>query len=253
MARVRPSAARPFLTLAMTLGLLGAAVASSAQEVGSIHFTAGFKNLTSDWALGGPEINAVGDTLAHGRQNQPALGVDLTWGRKTWPVQLAMDVIHSYDDGLQRFPEIDLGPLQIPAADARREARTIELGLGVRRSWNVSGFEPTLGGGGVWVRGSVLYSMSDPHGSQFGAPFGVPLGGSDSGFGFWVDGGVYRHLGPRFELGIRGRFSKAKLVLPEATVMGANGGYYFRGNPVEVEGGGRHLAFVMGWSFPTRP
>lgn len=253
MARVRPSAARPFLTFAMTLGLLAAAVASSAQEVGSIHFTAGFKNLTSAWALGAPEINAVGDTLVSGRQNQPALGVDLTWGRPTWPVLLAMDVIHSYDDGLQRFPEIDLGPLQIPAADARRQARTIELGVGARRAWNVSGWAPSVGAGLAWVRGSVHYSFSDPHGSQFGSPTGVPVGGSDSGFGFWVDGGVYRHLGPRFELGIRGRFSKATLVLPEPTVVGVNGGYQFRGNPVEVEGGGRHLAFVMGWSFPTRP
>ena len=251
MSRVLSSAARAMrAVLMMMTGLFAAGASFAGTNTGSIHFTAGTKSLSGDWFLSAPHISAAGDTLASGRSAQPSLGVELTWGRQGWPVSLALDVLHSYDDGLQHFPLISLGPLFIPGANVQRRGRTIEIGLGARRSWLVRGFSPTIGAGGTLVRASVSYRMSDPS-QGFGVP-GRSSGGRDAAFGYWVGGGLYRNIGPRVQMGLRARYSKAKLTLPEPTVLGAQGGYYFRGNPREVEAGGRHIALVLGWSFPGR-
>ena len=251
MSRVPTSAARALLTVLVMTGALAAGVAFAGASVGSVNFTLGDKRLTSDWYVGSPKTGAPGDTLPTGRPGQYALGLELTGGRAGWPVLVALDVLHSYDDGLQRFPFISLGPLVIPPANVRRRARTLEIGLGVRRSLLVLGLSPYLGAGASWVRGSVIYEMSNPSQGQFGAP-GTVLGGHDSAIGFWVGGGIYRRLGSRLQMGVGGRYSKATLQLPESTVRGANGGYYFTGKPTDRDAGGRHIGLLVGWSFPSR-
>jgi hypothetical protein len=250
MSRVSPSVARAVLFISIAAGAL-AAGSAHATGAGSIHFIAGAKNLSSEWFVSSPRTSAAGDTVAPGRVTHPSLGVEITWGRQGWPAMIALDVIHSYDDGHQHFPEIILGPLQIPAANVQRRARTIEVGVGARRSWSIAGFTPELGAGGVWVRGSTSYRMTDPSQSTNGTLVSS-LGARDAAFGFWASAGIYRRIGPRLEMGLRGRFSKATLTLVEPTVLGRQGGYYFRGDPVEVEAGGRHLGLVVGWAFPTR-
>ncbi len=273
MSGVPSSTAGAALLLLVLLGDTGPGPAFAGTDVGSVNFTLGSKGLTRDWYLGAPIQGAAGDTLSPGRSEQPALGVEMTWGRAGWPALVAFDVLHSYDDGLQRFPAINLGTLVIPPADVRRRARTLEIALGARRSWLVRGFSPYLGVGGAWVWANVSYEMSDPSQAQFGAP-GAVLGGHDSALGYWAGGGLYRRLGPRFQIGIGGRYSKATLKvdslavanpgIPESTVLGRDGGYYFRasdtgfpfrgprGRYPDVNAGGRHVWLVVGWSFPER-
>lgn len=251
MSRIPSCAPRPLIALLVATGILAAGTASAAASVGSIQFTAGTKNLTTDWYTGPPKVGAPGDTLDAGRPWQPAVGAELTWGRQGWPVLIALDVMHSYDDGMQRFPFISLGPLVIPRADVWRRARVIEVGLGVRRSVEIKGFSPYLGAGGSWVRASVAYQMIDPTQGQFGTP-GASLGGTDTGIGYWAGGGIYRRIGPRFQMGVAARYSKATVTLPEPTVVGENGGYVFGGGVRDVQAGGRHIGLVLGWSFPSR-
>lgn len=250
MSRVTPSVARAVLSILIAAGAL-AAGSAHATDVGSIHFIGGAKNLSSEWFVSAPRTDAGGDTTAAGRVMHPSLGVEITWGRQGWPAMVALDVIHSYDDGIQAFPLVSLGPLQIPPADVQRRARTVEIGVGARRAWSIAGFTPEVGAGGVWVRGTVHYRMSDPSQGTNGTLVSS-LGKRDAAIGYWVSAGLYRRIGPRLEMGLRGRLSKATLTLVEPTVVGQQGGYTFRGDPVEVDAGGRHLGLVVGWAFPTR-
>jgi len=251
MFRVAPSAARTVLAILALSCVFGAGLASAA-DVGSIRFTLGYKRLSSDWNVEAPQTNAAGDTVAK-RASQPALGIEATWGRSGWPVLLAVDVLHSYDDGLTRYPGISLGSLIIPAADVRRRASTFELGVGVRRGWTLKGLSPYLGAGGSYVRGTVVNEMTYPTPGQVGA-FGPSNHAQDWSLGFWAGGGVFRHLGPRFQLGLTGRYSKAKLSIPETSVVGENGGYHFvpGTRTGDIEAGGTHIGLVAGWSFPAR-
>lgn len=252
MSRVRSFAARLVPTLVAAIVILGAGAASAGNDAGSVNFTLGNKSLTSDWYLSAPRTGAVGDTLDPGRARQPALGLELTWRREGWPVSVALDVLHSYDDGIQQFPDISLGALVIPPATVRRRARTIEVGLGARRAFTVLGLSPYIGAGGSWVRASVAYDMSDPSQGQFGAP-GPTVDGRDAAFGYWAGGGIYRRLGPRFQLGLTGRYSKATITIPGSRVVGENGHYRFvPGAGTEVDAGGQHFGLVVGWSFPSR-
>jgi len=249
MSRIRSSACRLALTILTVLGVFAAGVASAGGAVGSVHFTLGSKRLTSDWYLSEPQVSAAGDTLIP-RGSQPALGLELTWGRQGWPALIAMDVLHSYDDGVQHYPANPL--FLIPPADVRRRARTIELGLGVRRAWTVKGLSPYLGAGGSWVRAHLHYEMSDPSQGPYGA-VGPSVGGRHSALGYWVGGGIYRRIGPRLDLGLTGRYSKVQVEFPEwSSVQAGQGGYYFAADPTKVDAGGRHIGLIVGWSFPRR-
>lgn len=246
MPRVPSSVRRTALiTLALT-GTLGAAGAFAATDVGTIHFTLGYKNLSSDWNLDPREVDQFGNVLPAGRASEPALGLELTWGRQGWPAQIALDVLHSSDDGISHVPRF----FTIPAYDLRLRASTLELGLGLRRSINVIGLTPYLGAGGAWVRGRAVVEVSDPNAGQFGAPTAYAHTRS-SAFGYWASAGVYRRLGPRFQLGLEGRYSKATLAAKPFTVdYGAlpSGITTFP----EVDGGGRTIHLLVGWSFPSR-
>lgn len=251
MSSVPTSAARLILTVAALLGILGAGISFAGTDVGSVHFTLGNKRLSNEWFVGVPEASAAGDTVIS-KASQPALGVELTWGRAGWPVLIALDVLHSYDDGQERYPAISLGSLVIPVADVRRRASTFEVGLGLRRSLRVLGLNPYIGAGGSWVRANVIYQMSDPSAATYGTT-GPSVHNFDGGFGYWGGGGLYCHLGPRFQLGLTARHSKAKLRIPDVKVVGEQGGYRFiPGDRTEVEAGGTHIGVIAGWSFPAR-
>lgn len=263
MSRVTSSMAGAAMLL-LVLGGIAVGPALATADVGSVTFTLGSKGLAGardtdgdgvpderDWYLSAPRLGAAGDTLLPAIPRQPALGIEFTWGREGWPVLVALDVLHSYDDGLQRFPGISLGTLVIPPADVRRRARTVEVGLGARRSWQVKGFSPYLGAGGAWIWATVNYEMSDPSQGQFGTPV-THVGGQGSAPGFWAGGGLFRPIGRRFQIGLAGRYSKAKVTLPRPTVEGQQGGYHFTGGDIQVEAGGTHVGLIVGWAYPGR-
>jgi len=248
MSRVPSSAARSILTILAMLGVFGAGVAFAGQNVGSINFTLGGKSMTSDWNVSQPETDASGVPLPLGRPREPALGVEATWGRAGWPVMVALDVLHSYDDGVVH----EKATLVLPAIDLRQRASTLEIGLGVRRAVTIKGVTPYLGAGGAWVRANFIVEGSVPNQGFVSEPLGS-LRAAGSAFGVWVGGGIYRRLGPRLQLGLTGRYSRAKLTFHGATAIDPDGATTFvPGDSPEFEAGGKHIGVIAGWSFPDR-
>jgi len=240
MPRVPSSAVRAILISLLLTGALGTGAAFAATDVGSINFILGRKSLTNDWNLGPPTTDSTA------RVGQPTLGVELTWGREGWPAMVALDILHSYDDGIIHVPQF----FTIPAFDQRLRARTIEIGLGARRSWNVLGWSPYLGAGGSWVRGNIEVEIIDPNAGQSGTLTAYAHSRA-SAFGYWAGAGLYRRLGLRFQIGLAARYSKA--TLPATAVVVEQGTLPFGVTTTpELDGGGRHVNLVVGWSFPGR-
>ena len=251
MSRVPSRAARLILTITVMLCSLAVGTALAGNAVGSVNFTLGAKRLSSDWFPSTPRTTAFGETLVT-KSLQPALGIEVAWGHTGWPVMLAVDVLHSYDDGVQRYRENPL--INLPLTDVRRRVSTLEIGVGARRTWSVKGLSPCLGAGVSWMRANRVSQMIDPGQGAYGTP-GPEVSGRHSAKGFWVSGALYRRLGPRFQMGLTGRYSKAKMSFPElGLVRGAQGGYYFVSAPAgnKIEAGGRHIGLLLGWSFPGR-
>jgi len=246
MSRVPSAVVRAILISLVSTGALGAGIARAGTDAGSINFILGYKSLTKDWYLGPPIVTIRGQVLEPGRVNQPTLGVELTWGRQGWPAMIALDLYHSYDDGIFHFP----GFATLPALDRRLRARTLELALGVRRSWNVIGFSPYLGAGGSWIGGQFSVEVSDP----YGAPFGELTDAArarEAAFGYWAGGGVYRRIGARFQIGLAGRYAKATLPAMDLILDGSSPPLVV-GTLPELDAGGRNINLVVGWSFPSR-
>ena len=243
MSRVPSSVVVAVLASLLTTGLLsGAALAT---DVGSIHFTLGRKSMTKDWYLGPPSFDITGQFIEPGRAGQYSLGVATTWGRQGWPVQVAFDVLHSYDDGIIHVPAF----FSTPAFDERLRASTFEAALGLRRTFNVLGFTPYVGAGGSWIRANYVIEVIDPNAGDFGTLLGSARSAVPA-FGFWAGGGVSRQVGPRFEIGIEGRYSKATLSESGFVVDGSNGQVV--GTLPELDAGGRTINLFAGWSFPAR-
>lgn len=246
MSRVLSAVVRAILISLVSTGALGAEAVFAGTDVGSVNFTLGYKNLTKDWYVGPPIVTNTGQLLEPGRVNQPSLGLELTWGRQGWPASIALDVFHSYDDGIFHFP----GFSTFPAFDQRVRARTLEVALGARRAWNVIGLSPYLGAGGSWVGGRFGIEVSDPTAGPFGV-LTASAHGREAKFGYWVGGGIHRRIGPRFQIGLAGRYSK--VTLPEiALIQDGTTPPLVIGTIPELDAGGRHINLVMGWSFPSR-
>lgn len=245
MSRVLPSVIRTaFLSLALT-ALIGAASGFAGTDVGSVNFTLGYKNLSGDWNLNPRDLDSSGQPLPGDRTYYPSLGIEGTWGPKDWPVQIALDVLNSADDGITHVPQF----FTTPAYDLRLRANTLEIGFGARRAFEVAGLRPYVGAGGLWARGKVEIEISDPTTGQFGTQTAHAHSHS-SAFGYWLGGGVTRRLGPRFQLGLGYRLSKANLPAEPFTVDQGTLPFNVTSFP-KVDAGGRTIQIVVGWSFPS--
>ena len=100
------------------------------------------------------------------------------------------------------------------------------------------------------MRGSSLIEVSDPN----AGPFGTQTAGArsrTSGTGYWAGAGLACRIGPRFQIGLAGRFSKA--IMPAAAIVVDHGTLPFPDTTVpELDGGGRHINLSVGWAFPGR-
>ncbi len=146
--------------------------------------------------------------------NQPELGAEITFGKKGWPVQIAIDVLASADE---QEEQTFFGGITFKGS-------TSELGVGVRKVWEPGKSRPYIGGGIALVYGKFE-----------GEQFGVTISDTDSVAGAWVGGGIFWRLGPAFNLGLSARYSKATV-----TFFGIDG-----------EGGGAHLGLLLGWGWPA--
>ena len=119
-------------------------------------------------------------------ENQDLFGLEVSWGEKSWPIQIATDLFGSYKE--DSFEGIT--------------AKTSEFGMGVRKIWGQRHVHPYLGAGAAIVYGAAELDFS-----------GIIVKDSDTSTGAWAGGGVFWRLGSRFNLGLAARYSRSKVTL----------------------------------------
>ena len=147
--------------------------------------------------------------------DQTALGIEVAFGRDTWPVWIAIDYIESGE------VEEDL-PVVVNGFRSLEDVTgsTFEIDLGVRKIWGQNRTRPFLGGGLGLV----------------GAGFDVEVvDDDDMTLGAWAGGGVFWRLGSRFNIGGTLRYSHA-----DVTLFGE-----------DVKAGGLTYGLILGWGWPV--
>ncbi len=119
-------------------------------------------------------------------ESQNELGVQMSWGKKSWPILIATDLFGSYKED----------------KDEGITGKTAEFGLGIRKIWGQGHVRPYLGAGAALVYGGAELDFS-----------GIVVKETDTAPGAWADGGIFWRLGPRFNLGFAARYSKATVTL----------------------------------------
>jgi hypothetical protein len=140
------------------------------------------------WARTGGNIAAllgVG-VLRDSPENQPSGGVDVTFGQKTWIVLPCAYFSYSRGEGQNAF-------------GGDFVEKNYEAGLGTTKIWGNGALHPHLGFGfgGLW---QVVHNLPGSEESEEGRFW------SDD-TGFWFEGGLFRTLTSRFNLGARVRLS----------------------------------------------
>jgi len=143
-------------------------------------------------------------------EDQAEFGAEVSFGKDGWPISIAIDLLGAASEETE-------GGIDF-------EGRTSELGVGVRKIWEVGRTRPYVGGGIALVNAEIEADVPGPNISE-----------DDEGIGAWVGGGVFWRLGSRFNIGVAARFSKA-----EVTLFGE-----------DVEAGGTHVGILLGWGWPA--
>lgn len=190
---------------------------------------------TYNFFLGGkwlPELSD--DDLPFGLdlKEQPDLGVEMSFGKDDWPVMIAVDILASGADDSRSFSAY-IPPYGDLDLEIELENRSIELDVGVRKTWEKAGsrVRPYIGGG--------LSTIQSEMESTFSA---APLFGASSfedtgeGLGIWAGGGVYWKVGKKMNLGFNVRRSSARLSFDDLDID-------------NVHLGGTHVGLLLGWGF----
>lgn len=145
-------------------------------------------------------------------EDQGALGVEVTFGKESWPVWIAIDYFATADveEDIQVF---GFGGQDIVGS-------TVEFDLGVRKIWGKKKTRPFLGGGVGLIGATLDLDIDDD---------------SDATAGLWINGGVFWRLGSRFNIGGTVRYSDA-----EVTIFGQ-----------DVQAGGLTYGLLLGWGWPA--
>ena len=184
------------LLAAMILVLSFSCVAFAEEDwTGNVNFFVGSKSMEeTDWAP---------------VEDQGEFGIELDFGKKSWPFNIAIDIMSS-------SKEEEFGALTL-------KGETHELNLGVRKIFDLGGPKPFIGGG--------LSIIS----AKASATVGPLTGSADyGGTGLWIAGGIYFTLGESFNLGLEFKHSAAK----DEVVSG--------GNSYDIELGGSHAGLILG-------
>jgi len=185
---------------------------------GEVNILYGKKELDLGWptfATGAPdELRNAWNGMVGDIEDHDQWGVMFTWGHE-WPVALAVDYLDS--DGQ--------GSVSAYYYNIKSEVKTQEIDVGVRKFWGKK-VQVYVGGGAAWIKGEIDVTTS----GNF--PKGPPMRGvvipelsasaSDSGLGFFLDGGVVWRAGSWFNLGLDVRYSDASadLVVPNPDAGG---------------------------------
>jgi hypothetical protein len=166
--------------------------------------------------------------------DQGSISLLSTFGPRSWPVQVAIDVLGSASGSTSTFyPE--------PGVEIRGNEfiqNTLEFDVGVRKIWRSGRVRPFVGGGlaVIWGQQEVEFQVPmsfDVEGDELPSFPSLVLSEDDEAPGAWVDGGVFWRLGKMFNIGLEARYSRAELS--------------FRGR--EVQAGGFNLGMILGWGW----
>lgn len=135
--------------------------------------------------------------------SQASVGVISDFGKRSWPVSIAADLLFAgtvHESGVNE----DTGG-------------TMEIHLGARKIYKLenSSFRPYVGGG-VALVGAMLENENA----------GVKVDDDDTVYGIWVGAGTYYAVTPSFNIGVDVRYSKAEVTLfdKEREAGGLNAG-----------------------------
>ena len=135
--------------------------------------------------------------------SQASVGVISDFGKQSWPVSIAADLIFAgtvHESGVNK----DTGG-------------TMEIHLGARKIFTLqnSSFRPYVGGGAALV--SAMLENENA---------GVAVEEDDTAVGVWVGAGTYFAVTPSFNIGVDVRYSKAEVTLfdKEREAGGLNAG-----------------------------
>ncbi len=164
------------MAVASLLVLLGTGSAALAGETwtGNANFILGAKQLDDDdWGA---------------LDNHATLGAQISFGKKEWPVQIAIDLLGTGDS--VKVAGIDIDGL------------TGELDVGVRKIWERGKARPFVGGGLAFLNAELETEVG-----------GLALSADDDTTGLWIDGGAFWRLGKRFNLGVEARISRGEVTI----------------------------------------
>jgi len=155
----------------VALALAESAGALAGEGSGDVNFILGQKQLNQDWEP---------------VESQDQFGVEMSWGKKRWPILIATDLFGSYKED----------------KNAGITGKTSEFGVGLRKIWGHRHVHPYFGGGAAFIYGGAELDFS-----------GIMVKVSDTSVGAWAGGGIFWRLGSRFNLGLAARYSTAKITL----------------------------------------
>lgn len=204
--------------LAVAVVVLAAGSAASHAET-NLNFVLGKKFLDSaDWSVG---------------DDQGSLSFLSTFGPRSWPVQVAIDVLGS--GAAERSFEIIRPGVEIRGDEVLQS--TLEFDVGVRKIWRAGRARPFVGGGlaVIWGRQDrAEYLLPPAHFTRDEIPRPpLIISQEDEAPGVWLDGGIFWRLGKMFNIGLEARFSRAELS--------------FAGR--DVQAGGFNLGLILGWGW----
>ncbi|MCW8919482.1 MAG: hypothetical protein OQL08_11800 [Gammaproteobacteria bacterium] len=185
----------PWLLLPLLLGgVVGGAAHADSDWGGNVNLLLGGKSLDD------------GDWLAH---QQGEAGILLDFGRRDWPLHIAVDLLRSrgdFDGLVYYLPSTTLYHVE-------EEVTTRELNFGVRHYFDTaSTMRPYIGGG------MALVSLE----SDWRIDSGAWQHDKGEGTGIWLNGGILWGFGA-FNLGFDVRLSVADVEMDLGTYKGGGG------------------------------
>jgi hypothetical protein len=190
------------LARTLSLAALAAAASLSPTSAGdsSVFVFLGQKSIDLDVGTGLEDV-----------EEQPALGVGLSLGGKTWPVALAVDLLFSSGQDAVGYTYDFPAPYGTLAGTLDFEVDTREINLGARKFWREGkGASPYVGGGAALVDLDGRRVARAVVGSS--SVSATLLDDEDSDVGYWVDAGVLWRRG-HFDFGVDLRYSEASAAL----------------------------------------
>jgi hypothetical protein len=176
-----------------------------------------------------------GATWAPGDQ-QLEVGVETSWGKRSWTVLMAADFFYSSNQST-----VDAPPTETLSGE--ESFSTMELGLGFRKIWRAGSARPYWGAGAVVIDAQQEKTKEE---ASAGVPVEVQSEGWNArGIGGWIGTGVFWRMTQRLNLGLTVRYSLAATTLLEYSLVGND----YRQESFNA--GGFHSGLILGWGWQT--